>query len=193
MSRIWEYVINAIQKQVLFNPSYVQSFPSELARPSMRPPLTAYQLQCLHRYCDLHFLDRPFKPMFRCLVQPENEDNPEGSFRNIIETAIIDSEMVEDDETPRAEALIENIFNSNPSYLRFQFAFENYTKSTEELIRLYAKYEGQPIVKNQIKSSKMEQTLVEFDVTYDNNQINIQGTGFRCIFEEINSLGGVSY
>ena len=100
--------------------------------------------------------------------------------------------MVEDDETPRAEALIENIFNSNPSYLRFQFAFENYTKSTEELIRLYAKYEGQPIVKNQIKSSKMEQTLVEFDVTYDNNQINIQGTGFRCICEEINSLDGVS-
>ena len=127
------------------------------------------------------------------MVQPENEENPEGSFRNIIETAIIDSEMVEDDETPRAEALIENIFNSNPSYLRFQFAFENYTKSTEELIRLYAKYEGQPIVKNQIKSSKMEQTLVEFDVTYDNNQINIQGTGFRCIFEEINSLGGVFY
>ena len=126
------------------------------------------------------------------MVQPENEENPEGSFRNIIETAIIDSEMVEDDETPRAEALIENIFNSNPSYLRFQFAFENYTKSTEELIRLYAKYEGQPIVKNQIKSSKMEQTLVEFDVTYDNNQINIQGTGFRCICEEINSLDGVS-
>ena len=50
MARIWEYVLTAIQKQVLFNPSYVQSFPSELKRPSTRPVLTKYQLQCLQRY-----------------------------------------------------------------------------------------------------------------------------------------------
>ena len=112
------------------------------------------------------------------MVQPENEENHEGSFRNIIETAIIDSECIDDDESSRAQALIDEIFTSNPSHLRFQFVFENYTKSTEELIRLYAKYECQPIEKDQIKSSKMEQTLVEFDVTYDNDQITIQEIGF---------------
>ena len=89
------------------------------------------------------------------MVQPESEANEsqEASFRNIIETAIIDSEGLEYDESStRADAFIEGIFSSNPSYLRFQFAFENYSKSTEELIRLYAKYEGQPIEKDQIKS-----------------------------------------
>ena len=119
--------------------------------------------------------------ILRCLVQPESEANvnQEGSFRNIIENAIIESEGLEYDESStRADAFIEGIFSSNPSYLRFQFAFENYSKSTEELIRLYAKYEGQPIEKDQIKSSKMEQTLVEFSVTYDNELVIIQETGF---------------
>ena len=118
---------------------------------------------------------------FRCLVQPESEakDNPDPSFRNILEDAIRDSENLDEDETStRADSLIDEIFTSNQSYLRLQFAFENYSKSTEELILLYAKYEGQPTKKDQIKSSKMEQTLVEFSVTYDNELITIQETGF---------------
>ena len=117
----------------------------------------------------------------RCLVQPESEanENPESSFRNILETAIINSENLDYDETgTRADALIEQIFTSNQKYLRFQFVFENYAKTTKELIQLYAKYEGQPIEKDQIKSSKMEQTLVEFSVTYDNELITIQETDF---------------
>ena len=199
MAKIWHNVLDDIQKQVLFNPSYVQSFPSELQRPSKRPVLTKYQLQCLQRY---YFIPndtcRPYRFMFmglisqstgrdlnctylRCLVQPESEanENPESSFRNILETAIINSENLDYDETgTRADALIEQIFTSNQRYLRFQFAFENYAKPTKELIQLYAKYEGQPIEKDQIKSSKMEQTLVEFSVTYDNELITIQETGF---------------
>ena len=114
------------------------------------------------------------------MVQPENEahEHEEASFRNIIEAAIKYSEGLDYDETStRADELIDEIFTSNPSYLRFQFAFENYLKPTEELIRLYAKYEGQPIEKDQIKSSKMEQTLVEFSVTYDNESIVIQESG----------------
>ena len=114
------------------------------------------------------------------MVQPENEaqEHEESSFRNIIEAAIKYSEGLDYDETStRADELIDEIFTSNPSYLRYQFAFENYLKPTEELIRLYAKYEGQPIEKDQIKSSKMEQTLVEFSVTYDNESIVIQESG----------------
>ena len=114
------------------------------------------------------------------MVQPESEtkDNSE-SFRNILEDAIRDSENLDEDETStRADTLIDEIFTSNLGYLRFQFAFENFSKPTEELIRLYAKYEGQPIEKDQIISSKMEQTLVEFSVTYDNELITIQETGF---------------
>ena len=50
VAKIWQYTLDAIQKQVLFNPSYVQSFPSELKTPSIRQVLTKYQLKCLQRY-----------------------------------------------------------------------------------------------------------------------------------------------
>ena len=84
----------------------------------MRPVLTKYQLQCLQRYYLIpNATSRDLKCIYlRCLVQPESEanENPESSFRNILETAIINSENLDYDETgTRADALIQQIFTSN--------------------------------------------------------------------------------